>query len=143
MIRQRAGVVLTIITIAALTACGLGDGPTVTGINTGLGGGGGGGGGGSLDAALVGEWGQNNVDALGNSVQTRWTFGNDATVSEEVITTPSGGSPTDATSTGEWQASGGTLTVVFSAPDSSSSQFGYLVNGDTLTLNGLVYVKGQ
>jgi hypothetical protein len=143
MIRQRAGVVLTIITIAALTACGLGDGPTVTGINTGLGGGGGGGGGGSLDAALVGEWGQNQVDGLGNSVQTRWTFGSDATVSEQVITTPSGGSPTAVTSSGEWQTADGTLTVVFSAPDSSSAQFGYVVTGDTLTLNGVAYVKGQ
>ena len=75
--------------------------------------------------------------------QTRWTFGADGTVSEDVITTPGGGSPTDATSTGEWQASDGTLTVVFSVPDSSSSQFGYLVNGDTLRLNGIAFVKGQ
>lgn len=142
MIRQRAAVVLTIIAVAALTACGLGDGPSVTGINTGLGGGGGDGAG-SLDAALVGEWGQNQVDGLGNSVQTHWTFGSDATVSEQVITTPGGGSPTAVTSTGEWQTADGTLTVVFSAPDSSSAQFGYVVNGDTLTLNGVAFVKGQ
>jgi hypothetical protein len=87
--------------------------------------------------------GQNQVDGLGNSVATHWTFGNDATVTRQVITTPAGGSPDQVTSTGDWEASGGTLTVAFSAPDSSSQQYGYTVTGDTLTLNGLPYVRGQ
>jgi hypothetical protein len=35
------------------------------------------------------------------------------------------------------------VTVIFSSLDSSSAQFGYVVNGDTLTLNGVAFVKGQ
>jgi len=46
-------------------------------------------------------------------------------------------------SDGRVAGSDGTVTVIFSSLDSSSAQFGYVVNGDTLTLNGVAFVKGQ
>lgn len=121
---------------------GGGGASTLTGVSGGSGGGGLGGG---AAQTLVGTW-QRTVQVTAGadiqSAQTTWQFRSDGFAFHDVVVTDfTTGTTQSASTAATWSVNGSTVTLVYQLPDSGVQSFSFQVNGDTMVMDGLLYLR--